>query len=131
MKTTDAKQIIEFNESVCSELHSYVESYVKWVCNNTDREYWGFFGVKEYIKESQFGAFPGFMHNNTVYPCNWGSSFYWGSDFNLYVPATKEYITKDFAKQIPLLIEEGLGNIQKFNAEVSEILKAKIQFTDL
>lgn len=131
MTTKDIKQIIELNENICSELHDYVESYVKWIRQNVDEEYWEHFGVKDYIKRCRFGSWIGFIHNNENYPCNWGGGEYWGNDFNLYIPSTKESITREFAKDIPSLLENGLKEIQKFNHETSEILKSKIQFASL
>lgn len=127
MKTQEAKQIINFNKNVYNDLRNYVESYLEWVDKNVPTGYAKYFGVCRFFKQHQFGGFLGFLLNGSKYT-NMDQDGMYANDFDCRYARTPNCIVLNFAKTIPVLMENGLKKLKDDGEAAAEFLKNRIQF---
>lgn len=124
----EIKKLIETNASLRSELKEYISSYVEWVKQSIPSGMEKYFGVG-ITSDNRWGTYWGF-YNETKgqYTCT-GKGYRPGGDFNLWVEGSSSKQMREFAKQIPTLIKEGLEKISEENKEIEVLIKEKITFS--
>lgn len=128
MKVSEIKKLIETSATLRDDLSKYISDYVKWVQKEVPAGLENRFGVGVTSK-NRFGTYWGFYNSEKrMYTCT-GSGWYVGNDFNCEIVGSNIKQMKEFAKEIPSYIEEGLEAIAKENEEIEEVLRKKIDFT--
>lgn len=126
MRAKEVKELLEFHETIYSNLTQYIESYVEWVKKNIPYDFWESFGVEYYFDNYTVGTLIGFVDQyGKKHPLNWDKSYYAQGNFNYPVEAVSKKVVREFASYIPMLMGNGIDKIREFNEEATEILKGK------
>lgn len=134
MNNVEAKKIIETNVNITDSVREYVSEYIEWVENNIPSEFRAEFGVGKAATHRQFGSHYGFSSCDSegygqIYRSPSRQSYYIANDFDCRVLGSTNFQVKDFAKNIPTYLKDGLEFMQKQNEQLSEILSTKVSFS--
>lgn len=129
MKVSEIKKLIETSVSLRDQLSEYIDTYVKWVENTVPKGMEKHFGVG-ITSDNRFGTYWGFYNaEKGQYTCT-GSSWYVGNDWNCEIVGSNTKQQKEFAKEIPCLIDQGLEKISSENKEIEDLIRTKINLTN-